>query len=106
MRVLAGVTVPDAGELEIGGKAIDFATFSPQAARKLGIRFVHQELSLCDSLSVAENFYVEQPHSIDLNPLWLQRYRRMALDSLHAIFPDNGIDVSKPISALTCRSAK
>jgi len=101
MRVLAGITIPDAGELEIGGKPVDLGAFSPQAARRTGIRFVHQELSLCDSLSVSENFYIEQPHRIDRNPLWLQRYRRIALDSLHAIFPVNGIDVDRPVSELT-----
>jgi len=100
VRVLAGVTIPDTGELEIDGRPIDFGSFSPQSARKLGIRIVHQELSLCDSLSVSENFYVEQPRHIDRNPLWLQRYRRMALESLHSIFPSNGIDVGKPVSEL------
>jgi ribose transport system ATP-binding protein len=101
MRILAGVTIPDAGRLEIDGKSIDFDAFSPQGARKLGIRIVHQELSLCDSLSVSENFYIEQPRRFDLNPLWLQRYQRMALDSLCSIFPDNGVDVGKPISELS-----
>src|ERR1700712_4033575 len=61
MRIVAGVTMPDRGTLEIGGAVIDFGSFSPERARRLGIRIVHQELSLCDSLSVAENFYVEQP---------------------------------------------
>jgi len=101
MRILAGVTMADAGEVEIDGKPIDFGSFSPQSARKRGIRIVHQELSLCDSLSVSENFYVEQPRRMDLNPRWLQRYRHMALDSLQSIFPNNGIDVDKPASGLT-----
>src|SRR5450755_246074 len=55
MRILAGVTTPDAGRLEIDGKLIDIGSFSPEDARKLGIRIAHQELSLCDSLSVSEN---------------------------------------------------
>ena len=100
MRILAGVTIPDAGALEIEGTRIDFGTFSPEQARSLGIRIVHQELSLCDSLSVAENLYVEQPRRADLNPLWLRRYERMARDSIHAIFPENGIDVRRPVSEL------
>jgi ribose transport system ATP-binding protein len=101
MRILAGVTVPDAGTLDIDGAAIDFDSFSPQRARALGIRIVHQELSLCDSLSVAENFYVEQPRRADLNPLWLRHYQRLAHDSIQSIFPDSGIDVRKPASELT-----
>jgi ribose transport system ATP-binding protein len=100
MRILAGVTMPDAGGLEIDGKPVDIDYFSPGTARELGIRIVHQELSLCDSLSVSENFYVEQPHRADLNPLWLRRYERMARDSIHAIFPDSRIDVRQPVSEL------
>src|ERR1700681_2780399 len=38
MRILAGVTIPDTGGLEIEGKLIDFGSFSPESARKLGIR--------------------------------------------------------------------
>ncbi|MBA2589730.1 MAG: ATP-binding cassette domain-containing protein [Alphaproteobacteria bacterium] len=101
MRIVAGVTMPDAGTLEIGGAEIDFDSFSPEQARRLGIRIVHQELSLCDSLSVAENFYVEQPGRADLDPRWLRRYHRMARDSIQSIFPGHGIDVRRPVSDLT-----
>ncbi len=101
MRILAGVTAPDAGTAEIGGIPIDFSSFSPELARKFGIRIVHQELSLCDSLSVSENFYVEQPRRSGLDHSWQHRYRRMAQDSLQAIFPDNGIEVGKPVAELT-----
>src|SRR5947208_631595 len=98
MRILAGVTTPDAGTLEIGGAKINFSSFSPERARNLGIRIVHQELSLCDSLSVAENFYVEQPGGAGRGPGWLRRYERMAQDSIHSIFPDSGIDVRRTVS--------
>ena len=101
MRILAGVTMPDTGVLEIGGSKIEPADFSPGRARARGIRIVHQELSLCDSLSVAENFYVEQPGRADLDPRWLQRYARMARDSIDSIFPGNGIDVRRPVSELS-----
>ena len=101
MRILAGVTMPDTGMLEIAGNKIDPGDFSPARARALGIRIVHQELSLCDSLSVAENFYVEQPGRADLDPRWLRRYARMARDSIDSIFPDNGIDVRRPVSELS-----
>lgn len=100
MRILAGVTIPDAGTLEVGSIEIDFGAFSPQLARALGIRIVHQELSLCDSLSVAENFYVEQRGRADLNPRWLHRYERMSRDSIQSIFPDNDIDVRQAVAEL------
>jgi ribose transport system ATP-binding protein len=100
MRILAGVTMPDAGMLEIDDAPIDFGSFSPERARALGIRIVHQELSLCDSLTVAENFYIEQPHRADGNLFWLRHYERMARDSIQSIFPQNGIDVRRPVSEL------
>jgi ribose transport system ATP-binding protein len=100
MRILAGVTMPDAGGLDIEGNPIDIGSFSPNRARQLGIRIVHQELSLCGSLSVSENFYVEQPGHADLDPLWLRRHEHMARDGIHAIFPGSGIDVRRPISEL------
>jgi ribose transport system ATP-binding protein len=100
MRILAGVTIPNAGTLEVGGVEIDFGAFSPQQARALGIRIVHQELSLCDSLSVAENFYVEQRGRVGLDPRWLHRYERMSRDSIHSIFPDSDIDVQRAVAEL------
>ncbi len=100
MRILAGVTAPDSGALSIAGKTIDFATFSPLLARRYGIRFVHQELSLCGSLSVLENFYLEAPHLGAGRISWRGHYGRLARDSIEAIFPNSGIDVSARLGAL------
>ena len=93
MRVLAGVTMPDEGKILVQGARLDPVRFSPQRARALGIRIVYQELSLCDSLTVAENFYLEEPGFAGASPLWHTRYRRAARESIAAIFPDSGIDV-------------
>lgn len=53
MKVLSGVHAPDAGQLMVDGVA--YVPGDPLAARAQGIAIVHQELSLCDHLSVAEN---------------------------------------------------
>ncbi len=53
MNVLAGDVSPDAGELTLGGAR--YAPGSPLEARKAGVAMVHQELSICPHLSVAEN---------------------------------------------------
>jgi ribose transport system ATP-binding protein len=53
MNILAGDVVPDAGELTLGGAR--YAPGSPLEARKAGVAMVHQELSICPHLSVAEN---------------------------------------------------
>lgn len=99
MRILAGITLPDTGTLEVGGQAIDLAHFSPLQARMHGIRIVHQELSLCDSLTVAENFYIEQPQHAR-NPLWRRHYERLAEASIAGIFAGSGIDVRRPVGEL------
>lgn len=53
MRVLAGVHVPEAGELRLGGEPLRLK--GPGEAMAAGIGLIHQELCLCDNLSVEEN---------------------------------------------------
>ena len=53
MNVLAGGLRPDAGSMSMGGAA--YAPSGPLAAREAGIALIHQELSLCDHLTVSEN---------------------------------------------------
>ena len=53
MNVLAGALQPDSGRMEIGGSS--YAPSSPHDASRAGIALIHQELSLCPHLTVAEN---------------------------------------------------
>ena len=53
MNIIAGALHPDKGEMKIDGA--DYLPSSPLDARRKGIAFIHQELSLCAHLSVAEN---------------------------------------------------
>ena len=53
MNVIAGSLQPDQGKMEIHGKP--YAPSNPLDARTHGIALIHQELSLCPHLSVAEN---------------------------------------------------
>lgn len=52
-KILAGIHSPDAGHLEVFGQKTRFE--SPGQALARGIGMVHQELSFCENLSVAEN---------------------------------------------------
>ncbi len=56
MRILAGVQTPDAGQIKIDDTAVEIG--SVQAALRLGIVLIHQELNLSDNLSVAANIYL------------------------------------------------
>ncbi len=53
MRILAGATQPDAGEIRLAGRVVRFR--SPWAAQQAGVALIHQELMLVPTLSVAEN---------------------------------------------------
>jgi ABC-type sugar transport system ATPase subunit len=52
-KILGGIHRPDEGHIEIGGVVQHFR--SPLEAQRAGIGIVHQELSFCPNLSVAEN---------------------------------------------------
>ncbi len=57
IKVLAGVSHPDAGELLIDGQSV-LHGWSTHAAHRLGLAFVHQELGNFPALTVAENVAV------------------------------------------------
>ena len=67
MHCLAGGLRPDAGQLEIDGRAVSFD--SPRAAQRAGIALIHQELELCEGLDAAANVALGREGS----GLWLRR---------------------------------
>jgi ribose transport system ATP-binding protein len=56
MKVLGGIYQPDEGQILVADKPTALRT--PLEAKNNGIVFIHQELSLADELSVAENIYM------------------------------------------------
>lgn len=56
MNVLAGAFLPTRGEIIIDGRPVTGMT--PHKSMSLGIRFIHQELNLCNDLTVYENMYL------------------------------------------------
>ena len=59
IKILAGVVTPEEGELEIDGERLTFPLAIGEAHRR-GLRFVHQNLGLVPSLTVAENLFIER----------------------------------------------
>src|SRR4051794_40999553 len=53
INILGGVVRPDAGTVEVDGREVEIRDVAD--AERLGIRVIHQELSLAPNLSVAEN---------------------------------------------------
>ncbi|MDP3961971.1 MAG: sugar ABC transporter ATP-binding protein [Pseudorhodobacter sp.] len=56
MKVLGGVYQPDEGQIVVNEARVQMS--SPLDAKAKGIVFIHQELSLAEELSVAENIYL------------------------------------------------
>jgi ribose transport system ATP-binding protein len=67
-KIITGAVVPDGGRLLLDGEQARFS--SPQAARRMGISAVYQELSLVADMTVAENVWLAN------EPLALGRVRR------------------------------
>jgi simple sugar transport system ATP-binding protein len=62
MKIVYGVTQPDAGRIEWEGQPT--AIRSPAVARRLGIGMVFQHFSLFETLTVAENIDLAQDHRL------------------------------------------
>ena len=56
IKTLAGLVKADGGTITMEGKNVVIA--SPNDAQALGISVVHQELNLCNTLTVAENIFL------------------------------------------------
>ncbi len=56
MNVLAGTFPPTEGEIYINGKKVQIT--NAKVANQHGIRFIHQELNLCNDLKVFENMFL------------------------------------------------
>lgn len=99
MRIVGGLLPPDSGRIHVLGHAAG-PNYSPRTAISLGLRFVHQELSLCTNLAVYENFSLELPDVVRG-----LRWKRLAIDlakaSLEDVFPASGIDPRAKVGALS-----
>ncbi len=56
MKILGGILPPDEGEILLDGKPVH--PKNAREAMELGIGFIHQELNLCNNLTVAQNIFI------------------------------------------------
>ncbi len=96
-NILSGLVAPDEGTITIAGRAFSALTLSDMDA--LGFGTIHQELSLFDNLSVAENIHM--PHLPEKGGLvdWkglAESARQLLQDQL-----GTSIDPSSPVGELT-----
>ena len=63
IKMLAGVHQADSGLVNIGEREYDAAKTDPRWAKEVGFRFVHQDLGVFPTLSVAENVALGRSYS-------------------------------------------
>jgi ribose transport system ATP-binding protein len=94
MKILAGIHPPTAGQLELDGRAVTFAT--PSDARRAGVSIVPQEFNLAPDLSVEENVFLGAERITGrrtLDRTWMRARTAELLAELGAnVSPDQRID--------------
>jgi ribose transport system ATP-binding protein len=97
VRILAGYYRPVSGACWLAGERIDSA---PQTARRLGLRFVHQDLGLVREFTPLENFGIggEYAHGRFSTIDWKHQKRRLA--DVFALL-DSPVPADRPVSELT-----
>jgi len=96
IQILGGAIRPDGGSISIDGREVRFS--SPAAAIEAGIAVIHQELSLVDAFSVAENLALGAEPRI--GP-WIRRRAilRQARERLKAL--DFPLDAAANVASLS-----
>ena len=84
IKILAGVVAPDTATISMDDKPVSID--SPAAARRHGLRFIHQELSVVPALSVAENIMLGRvyPRRAGMFVDW-RALNRMAHEALETL---------------------
>lgn len=96
MNVITGVLKPDAGEIFLKGKKIEIN--SPYEAQELKISFVHQEITLCDDVTVAENIFMS---AINKSKSFIVNYKKFNSQAVKILKPLADIRPDKPVSTLS-----
>ncbi len=100
MKTLTGVLSADSGEIKIKGKTFD--NYSQKESKASGIVCAYQDLSLCTNLKVYENFVILNiDHNLISKKGWRKQYQDEAKRILDFYFPNNNIDVNKPVMNLS-----
>ncbi len=104
VNCVSGGLTPDSGDILINGSIVSVE--NPEAAHRLGVETVHQDLSLVDTLDVATNLFLNREHTFRWGVFgwlgWLDRRRmyresREILDRLSIDIPS----VRQPVDKLS-----
>lgn len=100
MKIITGVLPPTAGTITIAGQVKE--RYTTRDSKEAGISCAYQDLSLCTNLSVYENFaMLNVEHSLVSKPGWRKKAQKEAKALLEQYFPNNNIDIQRPVERLT-----
>src|ERR1700753_3472762 len=68
LKILSGAHGADAGEIELFGKPVTFAT--PHDAQRAGIVTIYQEFTLAPDMTIAENVFIGREPGSRLFIMW------------------------------------
>ena len=83
IKVISGVAPADEGEIFVEGQKVSIA--NPQAANRLGIETVYQDLALCDNLDVVANLFLGHEEVSFLRSLDEVDMEKQGLQVLHSL---------------------
>lgn len=100
MKILTGVLPPTDGKIIVDGT--EMKRYTTKEAKEAGIACAYQDLSLCTNLSVYENFaMLNVEHRKFTKPGWRKTAKKETKELLEKYFPNNQIDIMKPVERLT-----
>ena len=82
MKILSGIYSKDSGEIYLDGELCHFQ--NPKEAQNKGVAIIHQEMNLCNDLSVSENIFLgrEVMEGLSLNHKKMDEEAQKILDDL------------------------
>ncbi len=83
IKVISGVAPADEGEIFVEGQKVSIP--NPQAAARLGIETVYQDLALCDNLDVVANLFLGREEVSFLRSLDEVDMEKRGLQVLHGL---------------------
>lgn len=96
MKTLFGLTQPDAGHIEVNGRAMVIA--SPRDARAAGIGMVTQHFSLVKTMTVAENLALAEAGLLQIDLAKARRIAQEAADRYGLEVPADAVVAELPVA--------
>ncbi|MFE3837618.1 sugar ABC transporter ATP-binding protein [Pseudogemmobacter sonorensis] len=97
IKSLAGLVTPDSGAIALDGAEVRIG--SVREAEALGLRFIHQELSLVPHFDVVENCFVGRPYPRRGPFVDRAAMRALVQDAAGRIAPD--LPLNRPVGRMT-----